>query len=352
MKVWILSFLITFCVAAGAEGAVVLSEGFESGLDTATWQTFSDTSDTIPYNLYYPEVVPGGTVGTSGLAGYNGGYLRAAAIDQANNLGDERVCGIIYKTPLDIKSEPLKISWQAFEWADGVGIGLTPTIETDFDSMTAIWVWFVNTDIWATEAKSNYDTPTIPDNPINAYNAGGPNSKAYGTAQGELTIERIDSGMYGITYRAWVNSSSLAEDFATQEPIVFSPHAQGQEIWKIPEIDAEQMHVMFFFQDVVPNVFSAGNDTRFDTITISRGGAGQEVPPEEVKTSLSLSWSSFEGAEYRVFSTEDLTSWEDISGTITGTGGEVTYADTGDTVRPNPAASTVKRRYYNVLRTR
>ena len=332
--------LVIFFMITRAWGAVVLTEDFESGLDTATWQTFSDSP-----SIFYPEA--SNNVGPSGKAPYAGYYLRAATVDQANNLGDQRNCGIIYKLPINLTAQPVKISWQGFEWADAVGFGLTADTSTNFDSMTAVYLFLQNTDVTASVGQNGYDT--ITDN----HQGPGAAGKPRGTAAAELTIERIASGLYGVNFSVTVNTIDGAEDFATLgDTVILSPGAAGQEIWHIPDGDAQAIHLMFIFRDSVPNAFSMGNDIRIDNIRVELAGAGPQVGIGSAESSVSISWQTENGNEYVVATTDDMTSnWSDVA-VDTGTGYTMNYTDVGDTARANPGSDTVTQRFYSVRRTK
>jgi len=340
MKICVFYILVIFFMITRAWGAVVLSEDFESGLDTSTWQTFTDSP-----SIFYPEV--SNNVGPSGKGPYDGYYLRAATVDQGNNSGDQRNCGIIYKTPIDLTAQPIRVTWQGFEWADAVGFGLTSDTSTDFSFKEAVYFFMQNTDVTASIGQNGYDTII--------YNHIGPGAggKPRGTAEAELTIERIASGLYGINLSVKVNSADGSEDFtASGDTLILSPWAAGQEIWHIPDADAQAIHLMFIFRDSIPNALLMGNDIRLDNISVELAGAGSQVSIGSAESSVSISWQTEAGNEYVVATTDDMTSnWSDVS-VDTGTGYTITYTDVGDTACANPGSDTVTKRFYSVRRTR
>ena len=69
------------------------------------------------------------------------------------------------------------------------------------------------------------------------------------------------------------------------------------------------------------------------------------APVTASSTNLTLSWNAVEGGTYQVSATSDLTTWTNLTPTVTATGGNTaTFTETG-------ATAIETKRFYKITRT-
>ena len=273
LTVTILTFAISFHALAG-----VISDDFnDASLDLTKWTPWSSSP-----NDWWIEEYDNSAPGTSGLMGYNGGYLRSMPNVPGNEFGNNRAAGIRTNLAVDLTAGPVTVVYEGFEQYDSFGFAMAgdPNLANAFlfDGPEP-YVAFHGVNTGYQHAWSNTNGQyAVSNNWADLANG----QKPYGTARMTFAFTPLGGGIYQIEHSIEVNSSNLAEDLLFTK--VLSPNSRGDYTTvAIPDADAQSMYLYFFLRDYI-NYAPLGQDTRLDSIVIT----GTIVPEPSLLMLFSL----------------------------------------------------------------
>lgn len=259
----ILVAALALIAGAWAQAGVIVSDNFnDQSLDLTKWSTW--TTSPNDWNVYEEA---GATVGPSGLAGYDGGYLRQDPNTPGNEAGDLRACGIRTNLTVDLRYAAVTVVYDGFEQYDVFGMAFAPNANLAHD--------FVNQLGGSTVPFASMYGQNTSYSPVFSNSTGyavtdnwGWVGKPYGTSRQSLTITPLGGGIYQLEHTLIANSVNLAEDLAVTT--VLSPNDRNvYTTVAIPDADAQAMYFYFFIEDRI-GYAPAGQDTRLDNINISQ----------------------------------------------------------------------------------